>query len=74
MSAADPGFGADDKTEGRLGTDNEPVPVPVTRGGYRGFYAGLAAALLRGGPLPVDPRDALEGIAIIESVHARMTA
>jgi hypothetical protein len=47
--------------------------VPVARGGYREFYAGLAAALLRGGPLPVDPREALEAIAIIESVHARMT-
>ena len=38
------------------------------------FYAGLAAALLHGSPLPVDPREALEAIAIIESVHDRMTA
>ena len=62
------------RTAGRLGTDTESIPVPVARGGYREFYAGLAAALLRGGQLPVDPRDALEAIAIIESVHARMTA
>jgi len=74
MSASDPRFGTDDETEGRLGTDDEPVQVAVARGAYGEFYARLAAALLRGGPLPVDPREALEAIAIIESVHAGMTA
>jgi predicted dehydrogenase len=74
MSAADPRFGNNGNAEGRLGTDTGSIPVPLARGGYREFYAGLAAALLRGGQLPVDPRDALEAIAIIESVHARMTA
>ena len=71
MSAADPRFGEYGGADGRLGTDDEPVPVPVARGAYREFYAGLAAALLHGGPLPVDPREALEAIAIIESVHSR---
>jgi scyllo-inositol 2-dehydrogenase (NADP+) len=70
MSAADPRFGEYGGAEGRLGTDDEPVPVPVARGAYPSFYAGLADALLHGGPLPVDPRESLEAIAIIESVHS----
>ena len=37
--------------------------------GYREFYARLAASLRGEGPLPVDPRDALVAIGIIESLQ-----
>jgi scyllo-inositol 2-dehydrogenase (NADP+) len=69
MSASDPRFGGYE-AEGRLGTDAEPVRVGIKPGQYREFYARLAAALRHGGPVPVDPREALEAIAIIESLHA----
>lgn len=69
MSASDPRFGVYE-AEGRLGTDAEPVPVGIKPGQYREFYARLAAALQHGGPVPVDPREALQAIAIIESLHA----
>ena len=69
MSASDPRFGVYE-AEGRLGTDAEPVSVGIKPGQYREFYARLAAALRHGGPVPVDPREALEAIGIIESLHA----
>jgi scyllo-inositol 2-dehydrogenase (NADP+) len=43
--------------------------VPTRPGDYAGFYRALADALLRGGSLPVDPRDSVEVIALIERIH-----
>ncbi len=44
-------------------------PVVAERGDYGAFYAGVAASLRDGAPLPVDPREALETVRIIERVH-----
>ena len=41
------------------------------RGGYRAFYAQVAAALRGEGPMPVDPAESLEAIRIIEELHGR---
>ncbi|MFD0742731.1 Gfo/Idh/MocA family oxidoreductase [Phytohabitans flavus] len=72
MSPLDEGFGVEPaEAWGKLGRDTDAEPVPTERGGYREFYARLATALRGSGPLPVDPRDALVAINIIESLHAR---
>ncbi|MET7402887.1 Gfo/Idh/MocA family oxidoreductase [Dactylosporangium sp. NPDC005572] len=72
MSPLDPAFGVEDPSAyGRIGRDGALTAVPTEHGGYRDFYARLALALRGGGPLPVDPRDALVPIRIIEALHAR---
>lgn len=55
---------------GVLGQDGALVPVPAERGDYPAFYRALAACLLDGGPVPVDPADALETLRVIEEIHA----
>jgi len=70
MSPLDEAFGVEPaEAWGRLGRDGETAPVPTERGGYREFYGQLAAALRDGAPLPVDPRDALVAIGIIEDLQ-----
>lgn len=54
---------------GRLGVDPDLRPVPMLAGDYAAFYRTLATALTSGGPLPVDPRDAVEVLALIERLH-----
>lgn len=56
---------------GSLGIGSEAQPFPAQRGQYDRFYALLADSLIRGAPLPVDPRDAVEVTAIIERIHAQ---
>ena len=70
----DAGYGETPEAEwGLLGIDGSEAgltPVPTEPGGYADFYAGVAAAILDGAPAPVDPRDALEVVRIIERAHA----
>lgn len=68
-SGADFGV-ADEADWGLVGIDGDLTPYPTERGHYDLFYADLADAILRGGPVPVDPRDALRVIEIIERIHA----
>jgi predicted dehydrogenase len=66
----DPGFGVGPESSwGRIGVDGALRPVPGRPGNYGGFYRALADALVRGGPVPVDPRDAVAVIALIERIH-----
>ncbi len=66
----DPGFGVEDESAwGQLGVTGELHPVPAQPGRYSAFYELLADALLRGAPLPVDARDSVEVIRIIDEVH-----
>lgn len=51
------------------GTGGALVPVPTERGDYPAFYAGVVASILHDAPPPVDPRDALEVVRIIERAH-----
>jgi scyllo-inositol 2-dehydrogenase (NADP+) len=70
----DPGFGVTPETEwGTLGIDGSEAGlerVPTLDGDYQAFYAGMAAAILEGAPVPVDPRESLEVVRIIERAHA----
>ena len=66
----DPGFGIEpESTWGRLGADGSTQAVPALPGQYAAFYSTLADALLRGGPLPVEPGDAVRTIELIERIH-----
>lgn len=69
------GYGETPKAEwGLLGIDDGEQPlvsVPTEAGGYPDFYAQVAASILDGAPVPVDPRHALETVRIIEQAHAR---
>jgi predicted dehydrogenase len=67
MSPADPAFGV--TPEARWGVEGALAAVPTERGGYATFYRELADAILRGGPVPVDPADAVAVIELIERVH-----
>lgn len=54
---------------GQLGRDGSVSPEPTRPGSYATFYAVIADALLRGGPVPVDPRESLRAIDLIERIH-----
>lgn len=72
MMPHDPAFGVED--ESRHGTltlaDGTSERVPTERGHYLAFYEAVAAAILDGAPVPVEPADARAGLALIESVRA----
>jgi len=51
---------------GLLGTDGDTARIPSEPGDYPAFYRAIAAALYDGTPVPVDPRDALETLRILE--------
>jgi predicted dehydrogenase len=54
---------------GTCGTDTESRTVETERGAYQAYYAGIAAALLDGGPVPVDPRDAVAALDVLEAAR-----
>jgi predicted dehydrogenase len=71
LSPLDDAFGVESPSSyGLLGKDGETSPVPTERGQYVRFYRQLALAIAGEGPVPVDPRDALTAIRIIEELHA----
>jgi scyllo-inositol 2-dehydrogenase (NADP+) len=69
-----PGYGVTAESEwGTIGIDGSEEglrAVPTEAGNYSAFYAGVAASILEGAPSPVDPREALEVVRIIERAHA----
>ena len=72
------GYGTTPEAEwGLLGIDGSDAgltTVPTELGDYPAFYAGVAASIMDGAPAPVDPRDALEVVRIIERAHALSAA
>ncbi len=67
MRPSEPGYGRGE--DGLLVTPDGSRPVPSEPGRYQDFYGLLADALLHGGPPPVDPRDALAVVELVEGVH-----
>ncbi|MDR6972561.1 Gfo/Idh/MocA family oxidoreductase [Leifsonia shinshuensis] len=55
----------------RVGTDSHPDEVSLVPGDYAAFYRGLAAALRDGSPLPVDPRESLAALELIDTIHSQ---
>ncbi|UGT52722.1 Gfo/Idh/MocA family oxidoreductase [Nocardia asteroides] len=54
---------------GTLGAGDDLRTVPTLPGDYPAFYSAMAATLLDGAPVPVDPRDAVETLRILEYAH-----
>lgn len=54
---------------GSLSSGAAPQPIPAQRGDYAQFYKLLSDHLSKGTPVPVDPRDAVQVLRIIEGVH-----
>jgi len=72
------GYGVTPESEWGLlgieGSDAGLTAVPTEPGDYPAFYAGVAAAILDGAPAPVDPREALEVVRILERAHTMSAA
>ncbi|WP_404338257.1 oxidoreductase [Sphingomonas sp. MMS12-HWE2-04] len=65
--ADDPRHGLDDPAHHGVFTDADGTreAIETERGDYRRFYAGVAAAIAGGAPVPVDPADAVLGLRLI---------
>ncbi|MEV6205957.1 Gfo/Idh/MocA family oxidoreductase [Kitasatospora sp. NPDC051914] len=63
-------WGADDPAAyGTLGQDGSADRIPTDPGDYPAFYAGIAASLADGTPPPVDPRDAVAALTVLEAAR-----
>jgi scyllo-inositol 2-dehydrogenase (NADP+) len=70
-SPTEPGFGEEPRERwGRLVTGEEQSEVPTEPGSYSSFYAGVAASLRDGAPPPVDPRDAVAVLELLDEARA----
>lgn len=68
-----PGFGVEPPERyGRLVTGDDVRAVPSEPGRWPAFYAGVVDALRGLAPAPVDPADAVAGLAVLDA--ARMSA
>jgi scyllo-inositol 2-dehydrogenase (NADP+) len=64
-----PGWGRDDaKLWGELtSADGARQRIATLSGAYQNYYERLAGCLLEGAPVPVDPRDARNGLLVLEA-------
>ena len=69
IAPGDPGFGEEPAERwGRLHRAGEAAtPVATESGQYIRFYELMRDAITRGGPPPVDPRDALRALRVLEA-------
>jgi predicted dehydrogenase len=67
MGIGEPGFG--ERGPARLIDAAGERPLPLERGDYRGFYAGVRDWLAGDAPAPVDPRDSVAGLEILEAAR-----
>ncbi len=71
MSPSNPAYGVEPEGSwGVLGVDGASEAVPARHGAYPEFYTRLAAALRGEGRLPVDPKESLEVLRVIENLRA----
>lgn len=70
VRATDPGLGArEEDVDALLATLQEQRRVPLDRGDYGAFYRGVARTLTEGAPPPVDPRQSVAVVELIERIH-----
>jgi predicted dehydrogenase len=66
----EPGFGEVPPARwGRLVRGDEAEPVPSEPGRWPAFYEGVVTSLRTGEPPPVDPRDALDTLEILQAAQ-----
>jgi predicted dehydrogenase len=69
-SPTEPDWGKEPRERwGRLVTGKEQREVPTEPGSYSSFYAGVAASLRDGAPPPVDPRDAVGVLELLDEAR-----
>jgi scyllo-inositol 2-dehydrogenase (NADP+) len=66
MDPRDPRFGVEERSGTLTLPDGTVEQVPGERGCYLSFYEAVAAAILDGAPVPVEPRDARDGLVLID--------
>src|SRR5262249_34896067 len=70
-SPTDPCWGEEPRERwGRLVVGERQREVPTEPGSYGAFYAGVAASLNDGAPPPVDPRDAVAVLELLDEARA----
>jgi len=70
LSPADDAYGlVDPARHGTIGVGDDARVVPTERGRYPLFYGRLAAALRGEAEVPVDPRDAVAALEVIEEAR-----
>jgi predicted dehydrogenase len=70
-SPTDPDWGKEPRERwGQLVAGDEQRQVPTEPGSYGSFYAGVAASLRDGAPPPVDPRDAVAVLEILDEARS----
>ncbi|GAA2797754.1 Gfo/Idh/MocA family oxidoreductase [Kitasatospora paracochleata] len=64
-------WGVEDPSHhGTLGTDEQAAPVATEPGDYPAYYAGIVTSLAGRTPPPVDPRDAVATLTVLEAARA----
>jgi scyllo-inositol 2-dehydrogenase (NADP+) len=66
MDPRDPHFGIEESSGTLTRPDGRTAQVPTERGRYLDFYTAVVAAIDEGAPVPVDPADARDGLALID--------
>ncbi len=70
MRPGDARWGRDEPAGyGVLGVPERAEAVETEPGAYENYYAGIAAALLDGAPVPVDPADAVRSLGLLEDAR-----
>ncbi len=66
---ADPGWGEEPQSSwgSFVGRDGSREAVPAAPGRWGDYYAGVVASLREGAPAPVDPRDVVQNLRVIEA-------
>jgi scyllo-inositol 2-dehydrogenase (NADP+) len=71
LPSANGGWGEEPSSRwGRLVRGDDGEPVASERGDWPAFYAGVEASLRSGSPPPVDPRDAVAVLELLERARA----
>jgi scyllo-inositol 2-dehydrogenase (NADP+) len=69
-SPTDPDWGEEPRERwGRLMIGDDRLEVPTERGSYGSFYSGVAASLAHSAPPPVDPRDAVAVLELLDEAR-----
>jgi len=67
---ADADFGVTPQSRyGKVGSEGQFETYPTLPGRYTDYYAAVAAALRGEGPVPVDPRDSVAALEVIEAAR-----